>query len=1373
MRRKRATANLFKSTMNRFLNRKKTDEGLAANSDALSALSSPPPVSPGLKKSATSRWKKTKKQPEPKPELNIAAALPASDDFRTSLLMPGLSTRFSMLREQDDPNSMLGKASDDSVLEPRRRSRMLDFGFGTNGLKDIAEVQSINSSIRPPFASDRQGSYGSEDGYGSENESRSVMSRSRPGEGNNLFGGRQKVYMIPKTGVSSSTRLGKVVYEDDVGMSAFQRHKQRERELQLQREQQEQRPSYEEAQNFDFGLGQAEAGGEDDDHHSTPNDSAKDLSHSPSLSSYDKKRSTTSSTARSEARSSTAATSVASQPAASAPLPSATYQPPAPTPPTPAVPSLERSNTRTRRLYEQGLDQHMQEQQTTALTRLNSIQRQRTLNHGKPTPPFLQTARSTGNLHDRAPQNVYASQAQSPPPSAPLAPLTTFGSIRKPHSGPSSPIGSGPQSPLSPPLPDMDEAHVMYQSLEPGDRGKATAMGAFNKPAQAFDEKQYLERQQMLMRSNSSAALKREASTKTVPKTALQQRLGRFEQERERSASNSSARSRSRSAPKQADPLAAKAFNVFQNAANRIQRSGSQPQQYDKSQPPDAHRTFFGNISASDSEEEEDETPRTAQPYGQQGYGSQAYGQSEYGYGSQQNRWQPTMLPSVSEHPAFRAQPLQRPPAPSALMEEDEEDEDVDVQELQPQPLRPTASSQSLRTHALKAAGSPEEDVDSPTLGPSAEPLAGMMHHLRQKSNASSMYPNDEQIPDDEVPDLPNMPIEPKNLDLVHRPGRNTLDTESRVESTYANSNPWDLDEMNDGYYYGEGEERSSISPVDGGRRQSRLASSRAPSRATAQRDRQSEISLAQESDSGSWQTELRKVQHTRDASTATQQERQAFDNELAARRAAIAENMKSIVETDQSRNASPAPSVGGAFKAFGMLRAKSSRESFDSRQNPPQASMKAMKMLGIGGGNNNASSTTLNSQYDRSGFSLEGGRPRANSGSRPPPLPTTLPRALQQSEQDLRRERERDQSRARGDSEASRPDRQQPTGRSPASSSRARSRSNSEATTAGGRSRSRTGPYRDDLQKAMMEGTGSSAYGQPDLSPLVPRELTPRPSPEIAQNQFGQQPRERSNSRAGMSSYFDAKNLQPIQTPVNGRLAPAPAGPSPVTLSPNVYTPAASSRSTPVASPFVQTAAPSFVATPPLSGTNTPVAAAFSHPAMPQAGPRPTGVLRKKTISKSQISEPTLVSSTSNIDTVDLPEGASLKNGMDEPPPLPPLNPKRRGTATRKIFAFGRSDSEESSHNFGRSKTPDPWMSRAPAPDLPYDLARTNRSGSDPRGPGVRKVSSPKKPWESSPAMGQYGFGPSTGSPERVTPERIQRSPVPPQAVGMEGGMF
>ncbi|KAK5005110.1 hypothetical protein LTR60_006354, partial [Cryomyces antarcticus] len=185
--------------MNRFLTRKKLKE------DAPSERRPSEDYQPSLLSQSAwrdpKRWKKNKKvQQEQKVEVNILGALPSTDNFRTSLMMPNLSARFSMLREQDDPNSKLGKASDDSVLQPKRQSRLMDFGFTVGGLSDIAERSSVTSSIRPPFAYGRQDSYVSDDGDGTDNDSSqngSLMSRARPGEGNVLFGGRQKVYRIP------------------------------------------------------------------------------------------------------------------------------------------------------------------------------------------------------------------------------------------------------------------------------------------------------------------------------------------------------------------------------------------------------------------------------------------------------------------------------------------------------------------------------------------------------------------------------------------------------------------------------------------------------------------------------------------------------------------------------------------------------------------------------------------------------------------------------------------------------------------------------------------------------------------------------------------------------------------------------------------------------------------------------------------------------------------------------------------------------------------------------------------------------------------------------------------------------------------------
>lgn len=1257
--RPRSCTDLLSITMNKFL-KKRTTEAPAALDDASSAVSSSGPRSPGLKKSSTSRWKKNKKpEPEPKPEMAIAIELPSSDDFRTSLIMPNLSARFSMLREQDDPKSKLGKASDDSVLQPRRRSRMNEFGFGMTGLDDIAEVSSVHGSVKPPFARSRDASCTSEDGYGSDAEAAAanMMGRSRPGEGNSLFGGRQKVYKIASSGVASTRSLGKQVYEDDLGKSAFQKYRQKEREFD---ESQFSRPSNE-SQGFDFGLSQSEAGDQDESaYESLPTDSAKDLSHSPSFSAYDKKRSTTSSTARSDARSSTAATSIASQQNTSA------AASPAHAPANLGAPTMATTpsqNPKNRRLYDQGLDQHMQDQQSSALTRLNSIQQQRAIG-GSKSSPYLHGTKSATNLRDRPAQPVYALRSQSPTPSSTrnLPQLNTLGSLRNRNLSSPNSMNSGPQSPID------DETDALTQALEPADRGKATAMGAFNKPAHAFDEQQYLERQQQLQRANSSAVVK----NKAAQSSAVQQRIDRFEHEGQRSATTPSPDpyTRARSNSTKHEPT--RAYTVFQNAVNQFPAKAAAQ----KSSASDTHRTFFGDISASEDEEDEEETQI-----------AQSFNKPEYGFGANNpNKWQPSVLHPVSEHPALRSQ--QSNPQ---IVEESEEPE---LKELEP-----ITSARTLRADAPAPSLQLDHALDSPTLGPdSHEPLNGMVRHLRQRSNQSSVYPMDDIVPQEkELPDVPELPWTSRKSDSFSHVLGNALQTsEYPRESLYSVSNPWDLDETRSlagatredinqaepspNFY---SKQQYDASPAMDG------TSERSIPGGASERVPENEVVPA-------WQQELRK-QHTRDASTATQQERDAFENELAARRNAIQESIKGkVVQKNQSRGTSPAAGVStGGLRAFGMLRAKTSRESIG---NVPNASSKAAKTLGISSAN--ISSTSLPGVTERDGYSTESARSGADAPSRAPVITAQHP-AFKQDGQN-------------GDVDGTKHERQLASSR-PLVNGRDRSRSNSTTT---GRSRSRTGPYRDDLEKAMIEGTGSSAAAQSVHSGM---------SPDFEAE---------ADRNGGKKNFFDAKSALAYQQMYQqNSLRTGNSGSTTPVLSPTGFGP---SRSTP-----------------PLSATNSQFGAAHI-PIIPTNVVRPGQLHRKKTISKSDISEPTLISSTSNVDTVALPEGASLKNGMDEPPPLPPMNPRRRGT--RKLFGLGRTDSSESAP---KVLTPEPISIRT-TPPREYQFPPSNVV----RMPVTQQNSATQQNGNGfSPIMRQ---NPNAFSPT-ASPERVQRQNNAP----LDGGMF
>lgn len=1268
----RSSADFFSTTMNKLL-KKKAIDGPVSNDDALRALSQPPLPSPAPKKSGASRWKKNKKpEPAPRPELDVSIALPSTDDFRTSLLMPSLSTRFSMLREQDDPNSLLGKASDDSVLHPRRRSRLGDFGCHPTGLSDIAEVSSVHGSIRPPFAqasSSRADSTVSEDGYSSEVDAQggSIMQRSRPGEGNILFGGRQKIYKIAGSGANSTKSLGKVMYDDDVGMSAFQRYRQREREHDAS----ELPRSSDDSQMFEFGLDKAELDLQDDDdgQHSLPNDSAKDLCHSPSLSSYDRKRSTTSSDARSIARSSTAATSVASQTLASA-APSPAHAPTGVMTLAPAMtPMPDRVNTKPKRLYEQGLDQHLQEQQSTALSRLNSIQRQRAMS-GKNVPPFLHSTKSAGNLQERSQSPSFAFRSQSPQLMSPN-PLSTLGSIRRANSATSSPLPSGPQSPVD---GYQDEASVLAQALEPADRGKATAMGAFNKPAFAFDEQQYLERQKQLQRSASNAALKSKAQSQS----ALQQRINAYNEAQDnqsRGSHNSSARAGAEAASRKHE--GSHAYDVFQKAVSKFPTKVSPPPA-SKSPLPDTHRTFFGNISASDDEDEEEESQI-----------AQSFNQPEYGYGGYQSKWQPTILPSVSEHPAMRQRK-----SPASLTEECEEEEEG------PRSPRNATAPPSQTDTASRGGEQIPKALDSPTL-PGAEAVGGingMMHHLRQKSNESSIYPADEPKTTETAPsNLPNMPWNCSKSESLEAAAASLDPAASLRDSHYTASNPWDLDEtrsLMDRAHF----DQSDTSSTDAMNQSNVLGSQDTGSNPRQNRNRDnSELSVADD-DAPSWQQELR-GQHTRDASIATQEGRDAFSRELAARREAVKENLRSVVDVNNgSRSNSPVPpplsiatSGSNGLRAFGALRAKTSRESLAHMRDHPSTRAR----------NERSPDTT---------------RPRADSSTARLPMPprsqhpafkTGPPDGFQESENsDVPRERQLASSRSVA----------QMNGRN-------RSRSNSAAT---GSSRSRTGPFRDDLEKAMVEGRGSSSTAH---------EFTPDVSPGLPGSD-----RSSDGCRTGMQTYFEhrtGRTLQPVDTQL-GSSGPTPAA-TPSSLTPNIYTPG---RPVPVANAYSENP------TPPLSGSSPAISPSAFSAGVPFPA-RGTG-LRKRTITKYDISEPTLISSTSNVDTVDLPPGASLQNGREDAPPIPPINPRRRGT--RKMFGLGSKESQETTAPVTTRSDPNLLTQTSPkreAQVLPGNVMRMPA-------------------FEQSSVMPQYsGSRSAAASPELTRrPDRAVASP-------MDGGMF
>ncbi|KAI9799618.1 MAG: hypothetical protein M1833_003933 [Piccolia ochrophora] len=658
--------------MHRFRTRRKT-AGAASGADNEER---------GGKTSISSKsFKRSKKQqPLPQPAIDLTNALPSSDDFRTSLLMPNLSARFSMLRQQDDPTTLIGKASDDSVLYPRRASRL-------NILSDIAEVSSINESVRPPFAYGRTESFASADGYGTDDDSAyggSVLGRAKPGEGNNLFGGRQKVYKIPVSGTASTKDLGntntRFFYEDDVHKSAFQKLRQKEREQE---------------RDMDHGLRERGPDG-------AVVAEAKDRANSPPLAGYNRNRETSSSTnsGPSFGRTSTAATSIVSQGGTTPALPSSA-------PVVPGAPGNDRAAAKSRRLYEQGLDQHLHEQQSSALTRMEQLSRLRM--HGTSTPPPGQGSMTTEattqvpsqERHDRQAgirTGPVAFRAASPTPAASPANLNSFKfGLEESRPSRQSPNVNYPQSPpLSPVSPEGDEASVFPAAIQPNDRGKATALGTFNKPKLPYNEEQYSQRQLQLQKGRESPSSRHGSPPYSNYRTSDESQRKQSEDSNGTSPSmDKIAHQQTRSGRPSMDTFAS--GTASKHEPNADMDLGSQG-------------TFLAPMSdVSSGTESETE-------------GERLVGVKKGRFQGMSNAQHQATAP-LGVHPALRSPPAQR-------------NFDVSQREDFASVAQPTQISKASPTFSKPV----EAESDSPTLGPTPG-LSGLVRqHLRNDSGQSSVY---------------------------------------------------------------------------------------------------------------------------------------------------------------------------------------------------------------------------------------------------------------------------------------------------------------------------------------------------------------------------------------------------------------------------------------------------------------------------------------------------------------------------------------------------------------------------------------------------------------------------------------------------------
>ncbi|KAL9628634.1 MAG: hypothetical protein Q9204_005765 [Flavoplaca sp. TL-2023a] len=1183
--------------MNRFRSRKKSfNDPASAEPSRRPSIESDIPALPIFSSKTFRRNKKT--QPEPKPQIDLATALPPSDNFRTSLMMPNLSARFSMLREQDDPHSKIGKANDDSVLFPKRASRMDLFNSGP--LNNISEDQAIRAPIRPPFASIRTESYGSTGTNGTDDD-RSMISRARPGEGNTLFGGRQKIYMIP-VGASGSTksfgneeappRRGKALYGDDLGASTF--------------------PISHD--NDLYG----------NDSHDAERDvqrrsSSDERSDSPPLAKYNRNRETTSSTnsGPSAGRTSTAATSVASQPSLHGTHPSngafhAMAQG------TNHSQAFERSQPKSRRLYGQGLDQHMYDQQYSAMYRLESLHKQRT--HNTPPRGKMKGSSSATSLNDRYQQAgpIYSAndfRAGSPPTPGPPPNMGAFdlGLMPEPsESYQSQAIGRSP--PLSPPMsPTRDNTFVT--ALEPNDLGKATASGAFNKPSKQYNEQQYLERQRRLQEGRESPALVRPFS----PSAASMD-----EQVTGRSQNVSLVGSQ----PNPDLPLRQRDANAGKHrlgylASNQQFPNGNSDDQYN----PAMDKSFLSNMSGTTSEigsplesdNEQDLFPPSA---------------------SYQSPTETTFSSIASQTATGNSHPtvdMQNNKRQICLPDESSSDgrSEITVTESNNQASRPTPISSHV-------------DADSPTLGPakgqtSVNGLNGLVRaHLRNDSGQSSIYPEPSPGPSSRFPNDVRKSGHSRNSSKTDEPTSFFRESAFRPEVhpvLRADSSDMPpplsirarqiLDQAT-----ALREASPKVQEMLGQNKAQRVLGGEAP--------RPGHENLR------SWQEQLR-AHHARGGSTETEKEREGLATELAERRRAVQDNLRSFVE-NESRSSSPAPGsrpedLSQKRTPFGMLKSKTSRETLGSKQEQPP---KAMKMLGIGPN------------------ALTNGSPRpSHEGiARRPDDSFSRPQTRDQRQPVLRGQSSQPRYRTQGrrpQGPESRPDSLDKESPPPASRS-SRERSSSEASERRIFSEN-VKPRNDVLIEEETFGSNpispayhSKRWDNTDGRPLDKLTLSMANQQGSERSQSAMAGRMKSNSNTAKPGYFEQRAGFSMHPNPHTRTSPS--------------TPSHSIRSAPSmhegASMISNDSVPIMI--PPKSSRGT------------HGSPRHCRPHRKDSVNKQDISEPIFRSCTSSVDVVDLPPGASLKNGMEPrlgytPPPIPPLNPRRKRTQTL-LQAIGRLDS-------------------------------------------------------------------------------------------------
>ncbi|OAP60106.1 hypothetical protein AYL99_05108 [Fonsecaea erecta] len=1241
------------------------------------AASSDPALQTKLSRSLK---RKQKNVVEPKPEIDLTMALPDTNDFRTSLLMPGLSARFSMLREQDDPNTKVGKASDDSVLFPKRASRLNLFSH--NPLTDIAETESIKTAFRAPFSEeDRSYSFSEAAGYASD-EAGSVLARSRPVDGNNLFGGRQKMYRIPTANGSGSSKdltegplpltSGRHVYQSDVILSPYQQMRQKAREEQ-EREESRERP--------------ASAGAEEPDRSSVIN--------TPSTG-FSKSRGTTSSTASgpSNRRTSTAATSVVSDT------------------PHPRQSNTSASSNNRMQGSEYGSEENLLKRNFSSDSRKGFPGLDNQVQPPLPTSPSnsrqLFQSSSVTNLADKyahgaSPFSATAFRAASPPPVAQSQALASldFG-LKSSNNHPR-------RYQTASPTHEEDEGLIYKQSLQPNDRGKATAMGLFNRPQQQFDEAKFQERQLQMHGGRISPptsdgpdyggiTVRQNVPGRVVLPSIPTSPFKTF-RGRESGSTSATSRSRAQSTASSINPAQVQAqvealirrqneeYSTLQtHKSTTAEPNGvSLPPQPPKSlreQPAASRGTFF---DASDGSDEDDaDSPMLG-------------------------RYEPApRLAPLDVHPALRdaSQAFDFGEHVTAVVKSGRPQSNISADTSSPSVTHDTPDTSDSLHRA-----SDTRTKDSPTFGPTTGlGLSGLIRtHLRHDSDRSSVLPPPSPGQPPHHSNFPFGTLREREPSVVSIPTGNyrtsvrerepsvastqpgiypsplhgrepsvasTARTTNPPESTH--SDPWEFDNAH----------RTVRSPLEPAQSDHIPAMSQKAQQilgqAMSHRDQASSktqqalgdevlgSSESQHPANRPWPPYEAVSHHQRGESTETQKE---FGNELAERARRIQEGLTEKRSRSQDR-------YNPATQALHALRHKTSKTSLAPRANEPQP--KAMKMLGIGVSQRSEPMGRLPNMGARGDHDFEQGYDEADnrptprqrpaefehpSGrrtpgfSRPGPGPGPGPYTMNPNED---------------------PERRYQRSATPTSGRPRRDRAESEAAE---RSRSRNGRYRDEppfspgqygrpgpphlpLQREQRQ----RPYGPPDGPNGFPG---PHPGPHPVRVPMRGPPpvdlrtyersasamsnRQASANRPGPTGFYDGRSATPTMggTP---QLGPGPmqmGAPRPSPRPPFPHSPISPFTSPPGMSPGLPGQASgglSALPSPsgplpqqPPSGRFTPV----------EGRSTPIGS-RKKSVTKGMISEPTFISSTSSVPLVGLPNGP--RPTQIASPPIPSMNPRRRG---------------------------------------------------------------------------------------------------------------